>query len=84
MTEKRAKWLLERIFKKEMTMRLADNQTFLLGDFLGRFFDVLEKDSKGYISNRFSTDTLDELWTLKEDLMNDIKTKKGEAVAAMF
>ncbi len=65
-------------------MRLADNQTFLLGDFLTRFFDVLEKDSRGHINNRFSTDTLDELWTLKEDIMNNIKNNKGESVAAMF
>jgi hypothetical protein len=63
---------------------MSDSQAFLMHEFLRHFFNVLERDKKELISSKFSTDMLDELWILKEDIKKDIEETKGETVAALF
>ena len=67
-----------------MTMRMSDSQICTMNEFIRHFFNVLDRDKRGYFSDKFSTDSLDDLWSLREDITKHIEQTKGEEIAAMF
>jgi hypothetical protein len=67
-----------------MTMRMSDSQIYLMNEFIRHFFNVLDRDKQGHFSDKFSTDSLNDLWNLRESITKHIEETKGETIAAMF
>jgi len=65
-------------------MTMSDSQIYTMNEFIRHFFNVLDRDKRGHFSDNFSTDSLDDLWSLREGIMKHIEQTKGETIAAMF